>query len=137
MRIVTTSIFIFIGFLSFGQTLKERERIMKGFESKADVVLELVHVDPNTRLYDHLKIQSNFLDSLNIEYRIIGHNISALNESNEVVFSGRSENSKIPQDFLDFVRDCETCKKIKIGLVTINWFTGTYTIKMNESFEIN
>jgi|GEM_PF-4214272 len=136
MKILITVFVLFIQFLSLGQSLDKRELITKEFESKSDVILELTYLNAVESLKNELTVQSNFLDSLKIQYKILNYRISAIKENDEVAFTERSDKSDIPVDFMASLNDCKFCEKIKVDLVTINWFTGTYTLKLYETFEI-
>ncbi len=137
MKVLTLIFFAFIQLSCFCQSLEEREKITAEFERRSDTEIELFNMNSSSKLLDSIQIKSNFLKRNNIDYKILGFRISAIDENGKKIFSFKSSKSNlIPNEFNEKIADCEECKSVKIDLITINWFTGTYTIKNSKMWNI-
>ncbi len=133
MKFSILIVFAFVHFSGFSQSLEEREKITAEFEKHSDVKIELFNINQ----LDSIRLKSNFLKRKNITYKILGFRISGIDKNGKSLFSFKSsKNNIIPTEFNKKITNCSECKKIKVDLITINWFTGTYTLKNSELWEI-
>ncbi|WP_299125982.1 hypothetical protein [uncultured Tenacibaculum sp.] len=131
-------LFVFLSFCSFSQSFEEREKINEGFKKSSDAKIILFKNSLIPKQLDSIQLKSDFLNSRRINYKIIGFRILAIDKNEEVVFSFSSrKNNIISKEFNKKINECLGCEKVKVDLVTINWFTGTYTIRTNQSWNIN
>lgn len=138
MKKILILFFVLISFCSFSQSLEEREKITAEFKKLSDTKIKLFKNSLIPKQLDSIQLKSDFLNSRRINYKIIGFRILAIDKNEEVVFSFNSiKNNIIPKEFNKKINECLGCEKVKVDLVTINWYTGTYTIKTNESWNIN
>ena len=131
-------LFVFLSFCSFSQSFEEREKINEEFKKSSDAKIILFKNSLIPKQLDSIQLKSDFLNSRRINYKIIGFRILAIDKNEEVVFSFSSrKNNIISKEFNKKINECLGCEKVKVDLVTINWFTGTYTIGTNQSWNIN
>ncbi|WP_053990053.1 hypothetical protein [Mangrovimonas sp. TPBH4] len=137
MKILIIILFFFYTFFSFSQSLEEREKITAEFEKLSDTKIELYNINSFPQKLDSIQLKSDFLKSKNIDYKILGFRISGVNENGEMVlFFKSSKGNIIPTDFKDKISSCSECKSVKVDRITINWFTGTYTLKTSQTWSI-
>ncbi len=136
MKTYILIVFIFISFYGFSQSLEERDKITSEFKKTSDIAIELVNINSIPLQLDSILLKSNFLNDNNIEYRILAFKISGVDKDGKVVFFLKSWSNKIPQNFVEKLNECNECKSIKVDAITINWFTGTYTLNSNQLWNI-
>lgn len=130
MKVSILILFVFIQFYSFSQSLEEREKITMGFEKSSDTKIKLFKIDS-------IQLKSDFLKNKNIDYKILGFRISGVDENGKSLFYLKSSTGNtIPKEFKNKLKKCLECHSIKVDLVTINWFTGTYTLKSSKMWNI-
>ena len=133
MKVSILIVFAFIHFSGFSQSLEEREKITAEFEKRSDVEIEFFNINQ----LDSLQLKSDFLKRKTIIYKILGFRISGIDKNGKSLFSFKStKNNIIPIEFNEKIANCLECKNVKVDLITINWFTGTYTLKSSEVWNI-
>ncbi|WP_106793279.1 hypothetical protein [Aquimarina sp. Aq78] len=136
MKVHFLILFVFIQFSSFSQSLEEREKITSEFEKSDDIKIELFNIKLATNKLDSIQLNSNFLKRKNIKFKILAFKISGIDKNDKTLFSMKSWNNKIPKEFRMKLNDCVECKSIKVNRITINWFTGTYTLNSSQIWNI-
>ncbi|MFI1770254.1 hypothetical protein, partial [Thalassobellus citreus] len=137
MKVLIYMFFAFIQFSGFSQNLEEREKITAEFEKRTDTQIELFNINSSSKLLDSIQLKSEFLKKKNIDYKILGFRISVIDKNGEKLFSFKSsKNNLISTEFSEKIANCEECKNVKVDLITINWFTGTYTLKNSKMWNI-
>ncbi|MDY8135449.1 hypothetical protein [Aquimarina sp. 2201CG5-10] len=136
MKIHFLILFVFIQFSSFSQNFEEREKITSEFEKSDDIKIELFNIKLATNKLDSIQLNSNFLKRKNIKFKILAFKISGIDKNDKTLFSMKFWNNKIPEEFRMKLNDCAECKSIKVNEITINWFTGTYTLNSSQIWNI-
>lgn len=137
MKVTIFIFFAFIQYYGFSQSLEEREKIIAEFEKRSDTEIELFNINSNTKRLDSIQLKSEFLKSKNIDYKILGFRISGIDKNGKSIFYFKSSKGNIiPTEFNEKISNCSECQSVKVDLITINLFTGTYTIKNGQIWDI-
>lgn len=131
-------LFIFIGFQlsGFSQSLKKRDRITANFEKSKDIKIELFNMESVPKQADSIQISSNYLKRKNIQCRILAFRISGIDKNAKVIFSVKSFTNKVPQEFRTKLKACLNCTAVQVDSISINWFTGTYTLREKQRWSL-
>ena len=137
MKILISIFFISIQFYGFFQSLQEREEITREFENRSDTEIRLFNINTSSKSLDSIQLKSNFLKRKNIDYEVLGFRISGIDKNNKVLFSFKSSKGNlVSSEFNRKMSNCEECRSVKIDLITINWFNGTYTLINSKIWNI-
>lgn len=116
------------------QEIELRESITKGFDNAPVPNILLFNEIESKVQFDSIAIQSKYLDSLNLEKRIIGFKITGLSDT--VIFTEKITGYVFPESIKEKIKNCNECKSIKVDQITIRWFTGTYGIRTSKTWKI-
>ncbi len=121
----------------FCQGMKERDKINRKFENSKPPTIHLFSSSQQIIPIDSIEIRSKYLKRKKIESKILLFKISAIaKDSSSLVFSERIEGHIIPERINTKIKNCTSCAYIKIENITLRWFTGTYTLRVNQMWKI-
>jgi len=130
MRVLIFIFFTLVHVTSFSQVLERMEELTKGLDNALAPKIILFNETPSAVQFDSIAIASKYLDSLRLEKRILGFNVTGLNMTNDsIIFSQKVTGHVFPESLKEKINNCGACSNIKIDHVTIRWFTGTYGIR--------
>lgn len=131
MRKIKTFILVIIISLTCCQTNDFRENVLSKLDDLPPPEIILYNEDYNESAYIHfdsISAKIDYLDSVNVNYGIIGFDISALNPANDSVLFERHINGYIfPKRIKDYIYKLKDGSYIRIDNVTISLFSETYS----------
>lgn len=136
MKLFSLFIFILIPFYGLTQTLELREKITQEFKEAPVPKIELFNISSISTNFDSIQLKSEYLAQNKINIQILSFVILGIDAEGKSKFKLTSRGNIIPKDFKEKFDACRECKSVKIEQVTIKWFTGTYTVLINEIWEI-